>query len=294
MTKRMMAMLLVLLCLSPGVRAELVREETLPFYPYTSEGTSVQRRYESDTLRYVVEVYKVGEKRTKCFVTKVWMAEPGRQIRKATSEWHEHLAMPLDMAKTVEGAALVINGSGYVSPMFPWIPETYPGTSEDYYFTPLGSLTVTDGVVFRNLEGIPFAGLTLEKDGLHMVVGEDNAAVLAREPLQTWSFYEQCPLILNHESILDRDWDFAGKRAIRTIIAKMDDNNYLILTVTSIHGLTLPEATDWLMAQFDPEWAYNLDGGPSTALLCRRKGKKSFQIIYGGERKDADIMAFTE
>lgn len=296
MRKRLLSLfsLLLTLCsLTLPARAELV-QGTLPFYPYTTLGLTVERSYDSDTLKYVVETYKVGERKTKCFVTKVWMADPGRQIRKATAEWHKHLAMPLDMGKAIEGAALVINGSGYVSPMFPWIPETYPGTSEDYYFTPLGSLTVTNGEVFRNLAGIPYVGLTLEADGLHMYTGEDNETVLAHQPTQTWSFYEQCPLIQNHESILDRDWDFANDRAIRTIIAKMDDNNYLIFTVTSIHGLTLLEATDWLMEQFDPEWAYDLDGGPSTALICRNKGKKTLRVIYGGERKDVDVMAFVE
>lgn len=53
----------------------------------------------------------------------------------------------------------------YVSPVFPSIPDDYPGDSPDYYFTPLGSLTITDGQVFRNLEGVAYYGLTLEADG---------------------------------------------------------------------------------------------------------------------------------
>lgn len=112
--------------------------------------------------------------------------------------------------------------------------------SEDYYFTALGSLVITNGEVLRCLPGVPYYGLTLEADGLHLYVGADNDAVLANAPTQTWSFYVECPLILDHTSILDREWDFANRRAIRTCIAKMDANNYVILTATSRHGLTLP------------------------------------------------------
>ena len=292
MKTRTALLLLLLLTVCLGAAAGEEDAEVLPFYPYTWTGSSVVRSYDSDTLKYTVEVAKYLK--TRIYVTKVWMVSPGEQIKKATSPWHEHLELCETMAKTVDGAALVINGSGYVSPKFPWIPEDYPGESEDYYFTPLGSLTVTDGVLFRKLDGVAYYGLTLEADGLHMYVGADNDEVLSAQPTQTWSFYTRCPLIADHASILDRDWDFANNKAIRTIIAKMDANNYLILTVTSIHGLTLPECTDFLLEAFDPEWAYDLDGGPSTALLCRNYGKKTFKAVYGGTDKDADIMAFTE
>ncbi len=264
--------------------------------PLEDELRGTQRicAYDSDTLEYTVETFRIGEMRTKCYVTRVWMAEPGRQIRKATAEWKEHLALPGDMAKTIPEAALAINGSGYVSPRFPEIPLNYPGASADYYYTPLGSLTVTDGEVFRNLAGVPYYGLTLEEDGLHLDIGEDNETVLAREPKQTWSFYTGCPLIADHESIVDREWDFSLLHAARTIIAKRDDHQYVIITATSSQGLTLNDAVDWLMEVFDPEWAYDLDGGPSSALICRQKGRKAMTVVFGGESMDVDIMAFTE
>lgn len=266
--------------------------EALPLFDYAWQGDRVVRSYDSPTLIYTVESTKVQT--TTCYISKIWMQEPGRQITKTTAQWRKHLALPLEMAKKTPDAALVINGSGYVSPKYPEIPDNYPGGSADYYYTPLGSVTVTDGEVFRCLDGVPYYGLTLEADGLHMYVGEDPQTVLASQPQQTWSFYERCPLILDHQSILDTEWPFANRRAIRTIIAKMDDNNYVILTATSIHGLTLVDAVDFLMAAFDPVWAYDLDGGPSSALICRKPGKKTFKVIYGGKSKDADVMAFRE
>lgn len=267
--------------------------EVLPVYPYTwGEGAQLVRSYDTDTLVYKVEKFKhLG---TICFVTKVWMQDPGKQIKKATASWEKDLSKPEAMAKSIPGCALAINGSGYVTKMYPEIPDNYPGTSEDYYYTPLGSVTVTNGELFRCLDGVPFYGLTLQDDGLHLHVGDDPEDVLAAEPQQTWSFYEKCPLIRDHESILDREWAWANRKAIRTMIAKIDNNNYVLFTATNNHGMTLPNAVDFLMENFDPEWAYNLDGGPSSALLCRNQGKKTLKAIFGGQKSDVDVMGFVE
>ena len=179
--------------------------------------------------------------------------------------------------------------------MYPEIPDNYPGSSPDYYYTPLGSITITDGEILRDLEGVPYYGLTLEADGLHLYVGEDNETVLANQPTQTWSFYEECPLIMDGESILDREnWPFALRKAMRTIIARLEDDSYVILTVTSVHGLPLTTCTDFLLGEFHPVWAYNLDGGPSTALIRRQYGKRTQKLIYGSRQKVVDIMAFIE
>ena len=274
MKKILLALLCVLLCASASAE---------PLHAF-----------ESDTLRYTVEQVQIEE--VTCYVTKIWMAQPGRQIKKATAAWEEGLMLPSEMADRVEGAVLAVNGSGYVSPVFPEIPDNYPGSSPDYYYTPLGSLTVTDGELFRHLQGVPFYGLTLQQDGLHMHVGEDIETILPHEPTQTWSFYERCPMILDHQSILDPDWSFARARAMRTIIAKLSEEEYLLLTVTNRHrgGLNLFKCVDYLMAEHDPIWAYDLDGGPSSALLVRPGGEGEWITVFGNTSEDADIMAFVE
>ncbi|MGN1020889.1 MAG: phosphodiester glycosidase family protein [Aristaeellaceae bacterium] len=266
--------------------------EPLPVYTPGVAGDTVIS-YDTDTLRY--DIVRFTLEGVTCYLTRVWMVDPGRQIRKATAVWEESLAYPSDMAATIDGAALAINGSGYVSPIFPWIPENYPGVSEDYHYTPLGSLTITDGEIFRNLEGVAYYGLTLQADGLHLHVGEDNDSVLAGNPTQTWSFYVECPLIQDGQDILDRSWAFANRKAIRTIIAKKDDNNYVLLTVTSKGGgLPVTSCVDFLLEKIAPEWAYNLDGGPSSALLYRMRQQPTIQVLYGNTSKDADAMVFTE
>ena len=153
-------------------------EAVCPKKEYDFTG-NVKRVYDSPTLQYTVESFRYEG--VACYLTKVWMQDPGRQIRKATAEWKKNIMLPVHMAEKIPEAALVINGSGYVSPTYPWIPEDYPGDSKDYYYTPLGSLTVTDGTVYRDLEGIPYYGLTLEADGLHMYVGAENMTNFKQE-----------------------------------------------------------------------------------------------------------------
>ena len=165
----------------------------------------ITRTYDSPTLKYTVDKFLLD--RELAYLTRVWVKEPGRQIRKATSGWQKNVKKPEAIAKKIEGLALAVNGSGFVSPLYPWIPEDYPGTNKDYYYTPLGSLTVTDGEVFRNLEGVSYYGLALDEDGLQMYVDADNEEVLATSPTQTWSFYVGCPMLLNNEDILPEEWD---------------------------------------------------------------------------------------
>ena len=283
----MKRLLMLLLCLALPAAA-------LADSPY-SYGFSgeVVAAYDTETLKYSVESFTYEN--AACYVSKVWMADPGRQIKKGTANWEVDLELPSVMARDVPGAALVVNGSGYVSPVFPWIPENYPGVSEDYHYTPLGSLTITDGVLFRNLSDVPYYGLTLQEDGLHMHIAEKTGDVLMQHPTQTWSFYIECPFILDHESILDPEWRFTKNPAIRTIVAKMDANNYILLTVTGKpRGLTMAQCVSLLQELFDPEWAYNLDGGPSSALLVRGVGETKLTALHGNKTKDTDVMAFIE
>lgn len=270
-------------------------EAPLPQWDWTFKGTKIAAEYDSPSLKFTVERFEYEGAR--CYLSKVWMQDPGRQIHKATAEWEKNLGYPSNLAKQLDcKPALVVNGSGYVSPVFPEIPDNYPGKSKDYHFTPLGSITVTNGEVLRHLEGVPFYGLTLQEDGLHMHVGEDPAQVLACNPIQTWSFYVECPIIRDYESILDPEWKFSVKPNIRTVVGKLDDNNYFLLTVThkTNTGLTMTQVVEFLQENVKPEWAYNLDGGPSSALLARSNGDKKLKTIYGNNSKDADIMAFAE
>lgn len=263
----------------------------LPVYPYEFSGEIVAEHV-SDSLLWRIESFREGK--VTCYLTKIWMADPGQQIGKAASDWRKNIQTTSELAKQEPDASLIINASGYVTRTYSWIPENYPGTNSDYYFTPLGSVTVTDGETFRCLEGVPYYGLSLCGDGLRLHVGDDPADVLAAGPSQTWSFYVECPVIRDHQSILDPEWRFTNSRAVRTIIAKMDANNYIILTVTSKGGgMTMADCVSFLMNNLDPEWAYNLDGGPSSALMYRT-GNGKLKTVWKPGQKNVDIMTFSE
>lgn len=261
----------------------------------SQEGGEIVRVYESQTLDFTVERFEIDGAR--CYLTRLWMQDPFRQIEKGTSTWKKKLMFPSDQAKRLPVKAMVvINGSGFVSPQYPQIPDDYPGRNSDYFYTPLGSLTMINGEVFRNLEGVAFYGLTLEADGLHMYVGADNQDVLSRDPYQTWSFYDGCPLVLGEENIVDKEWKFANERNIRTIIGRFEDDTVFVLTVTAKtnEGLTMVQCADWIIEHLHPLWAYNLDGGPSSTLLVRPKPDGTMKTVFGNIVRTVDIMGFCE
>ena len=260
---------------------------------YAVRGTEIAA-YRSDTLHWRIE--RIEQEGAVCYLTKIFLRDPGAQIRKATAHWKQDIQYPKDMAAQLLDATLLINGSGYVSPTFPEIPDNYPGSSPDYYYTPLGSVTVTNGQVFRSLAGVPYYGLSLTRDGLHMHVGDNPESVLAANPSQTWSFYVECPVIRDHQDILDPNWRFTNTPAMRTIISCIDAQNFLLLTVTNDggRGLTMRQCVTYLQDAFDPLWTYNLDGGPSIALYYRLSPEGDWVHVAGGTSRDADVMAFAD
>ena len=67
------------------------------------------------------------------------------------------------------------------------------------------------------------------------------------------------------------------------------------MTKEGRYGLTLRDVNAFLLDNFDRiEWAYDLDGGPSSALIYRKKDAKKFRLLWGGESKDTDILFFRE
>ena len=146
------------------------------------------------------------------------------------------------------------------------------------------------------LEEVIAAILTAEADGLRMYAGTPTGEVLAGAPAQTWSFRDFCPMQRDGEILTPEDWDFAGRKARRTVIGRVNRNNYLILSVSDEGGLglTLHEVNGFFQKYFQTEWLYNLDGGPSSALLARKQGARKLRTVMGGAAKDMDLLVFAE
>ena len=255
--------------------------------PHTLVLEDVIWELQTESLQARIQRCQLGS--SECYLTTVRMRDPARQILKTTSHHRSDLATAQQLAEKLREARIIINGSGYVSPTYPAIPDNYPGTSADYYFTALGSVTVTNGRLMRRLAGVPFYGLSLQSDGLHLHNGDDPDAVLAANPLQTWSFYEKCPMILDGEIILDEAWTFASRSAARTILSKLPSGEYQILTGS---GLKLTDAAHVLADTFHAVWSYNLDGGPSSALFVRDVPNAAPRLLFGARQKIVDVMGF--
>ena len=305
--RRLLCLLAALVLLLPAARAEedvltgfTAEDEEYPPAEYAFDKKD-SVRYESDTLIWSIESFTLDG--VLCLLTKVWVRDPARQIRKANAPWGENWgreANPRKLTAKIPGAVLSTNASGYITKAYPDLPEGYPGESSDYFNTTLGSLVVTDGEVLRNLEGVPFHGLALTDAGITLHRGTANDTVLAMDPKQTWAFFEQCVLQEGGVDTLPEQgtWELADTRYPRAVIARVNRNNYLMLHVpnrTDSSGLSLHRINTFFFTHFETEWVYNLDGGYSATLIYRQKKKNAGLTLLAPNRQQvADILCFTE
>ena len=295
MRRRLLCLLLAVFACAGAARAE----EPAVFPPETYDFAKRQSaRYESETLVYSIESFSIDG--SLCLLTKLWVRDPQRQIRKVNAPWGTALADPMALVKQIPEAVLSTNASGYITKTYPDIPESYPGRPEDYFFTTLGSLVVTDGEVLRNLEGVPFFGLALTEDGIVLYRGADNEEVLAAHPVQTWAFFESCAMQAGGEDVLPEKgaWPLAKEQHPRTVIARVNRNNYLLLHVpdrADSWGLSLYRINRFFSDHFETEWVYNLDGGYSSSLIYKAQEKNArLRRLVPNRQPVADILCVTE
>ena len=60
------------------------------------------RNYDSPTLKYTAESFTMDH--AKCYLVRLWVKEPERQIRKATADWKKNRQYPVNMAKQIPDA----------------------------------------------------------------------------------------------------------------------------------------------------------------------------------------------
>ncbi len=314
MNRRLLCFLLVLLCFLPAVPAggesglemtdlELPEPGTEPVFPpaeYSYTGKRVSEHFESDTLIYTIESLTLDS--VPCMLTKIWVRDPERQIRKVNAPWgvKPGTAGTLKLARQIPETMLATNASGYITRQYPDIPESYPGSPEDYYYTTLGSLVITEGEILRNLEGVPFYGLALSGDGITLYRGADNDLVLATSPRQTWAFFENCAMQVSGEDLLPEEgtWPMAKERHARSVLARVNRNNYLLFHVPNredSYGLSLYRINLFFLRNFETEWVYNLDGGHSASLVYKPQKKNAgLKLLLPNWQPVADILCITE
>jgi hypothetical protein len=133
-----------------------------------------------------------------------------------------------------------------------------------------------------------------------MYRGADNADVLAASPSQTWAFFESCAMQENGADLLPEEgtWPMAKEKHARTVLARVNRNNYLLLHLPygpALRGMSLYRLNQFFSEHFETEWVYNLDGGYSTSLVYRQQKKKSaLFLLVPNVQKIADLLCFTE
>ncbi len=93
---------------------------------YAVQGIEVAS-HQSDTMHWRIE--RIEQEGAVCYLTKIYLLDPGTQIRKATANWERDIQYPVDMAAKIPDATLFINGSGYVSPPFPKSRQITPAAA---------------------------------------------------------------------------------------------------------------------------------------------------------------------
>ena len=107
MKKRIFCLLLCLALIPFTAGAE----EPADFFEKIEADTvgRIVRRYDSPTLKYTIERFTMeGEK---CYLSRIWVQDPSRQIRKATAAWKKNVSRPGNIIKKLPEAALAVNGS---------------------------------------------------------------------------------------------------------------------------------------------------------------------------------------
>ena len=122
MIRRLLCLLLALACILASACAEggfpagvVTEDGESPEYPPAEYEFSKSRvaRYKSDTLIYTIESFTLDS--VHCYLTKIWVKDPERQIRKANAPWKEKLSKPLSLAGGIKEAMLASNASGYIT-----------------------------------------------------------------------------------------------------------------------------------------------------------------------------------
>ena len=105
--------------------------------------------------------------------------------------------------------------------------------------------------------------------------------------------------LLSRERLLPEEgtWELADFRFRRTILARVNRNNYLMLHVRenkTSPGLSLHRLNRFFSRHFSTEWVYNLDGGPSSCLMYRKNKNARMVMPAQNGQQIADIIFFTE
>ena len=229
-------------------------------YKYAISGTVIQT-YKDESIEVSIE------KIDRMYVSKIWIAEPSKQIKKA------------------EGDALIGN-------MLAPIPNVIIGTNGSY--DNAGKVVITNGVITRT-----------SNDESHFILGINKSGRLMQKELyKSWmrpisgsemlemgivNTFASWPGAIIENNKYDSGLAEQNKdHRARTAVGQVNENNYILINASDSAGVSIPSVGE--MAQrLNCSFLYMLDGGRSTALWFRQ----SYIIPSSGNRKRPDVLYFT-
>ena len=263
----------------PGV--EPIKIDTTQKGP---SGTVVQS-YSDSSIKVSVE--KISE----YYVTRIWLKDPSKQLRKQEAGWGEALKTVNEMLNATEKTIVGCNASGFYL-KGSWTPKEDEIKKTPWNKTTEGFLVITNGVIRREIENkncnallgvLPNGSLKYYENNPYSDVHNDGVK-------NTFTFG---PLLIKdgqpYKQVIGSPRQSYAGSGMRTTIGQIDSNNYVIITTKS--KATLNEIAT-LGVRLGCQILYNLDGGGSTTLWFRGKLTGNGTQVMKSGRAVADALCF--
>lgn len=93
---------------------------------YAVQGIEVAS-HQSDTMHWRIE--RIEQEGAVCYLTKIYLLDPGTQIRKATANWERDIQYPVDMAAKFPTRRCSSTAAATSAPLFPKFRQITPAAA---------------------------------------------------------------------------------------------------------------------------------------------------------------------
>ena len=226
------------------------------------------------------------------YVTKIWVKDPSKQVKKASAPWGSLKTVEQQM-KDKSNAIVACNGGGFMRDPF-WVPgenSLYRTLKLNWDKTPSGNLVLTNGKIMRALKYAN--GVELKTSGqvgilpngsFKLYNGTTYQKVIDDGVKNTFTF---SAYMLIDNGVINSMCD-STQEAMRNCVGQIDGNNYVILT--SYSNETIKRMAE-VGKKVGCKYLYNFDGGGSTTLWM--KNLVAYHPKIGEIRPVADSLYFT-
>lgn len=263
--------------------------EYKPIFSHSLNG-KVIKSYSDSSINVKIEDY------SKYYITKIWLKDPSKQVKKVEAGWGTDLKTVNTMLNATNGAIVGCNASGFYK-SGAWTPSSQWDKGilrTSWNLTTEGNLVISNGIVRRKIAGEKCNTIMgiLPNGSFAYFEGTSYDEVIKLGVKDTIAFG---PLLLKDGKKYTQSQAFRLRKTLTesrqtSIIGQVDENNYIIITSKSGKNATLNEITN-LGLQLKCKFLYNFDGGGSSSLWFRNT-KSGVGTNIKGSRAVADALCF--